>query len=338
MSENRAALRSDQEGIMALPTTVELVEVGPREGFQFEGVDQPHKISTDEKLRLIDALAQTGLRSIQIASFVNPKQTPQMADAELVCARVTPRAGVAFTGVVLNDVGLRRAIAANGLTIAGRLFLTASETFSLRNQKRTLHQDLAMQRAMAAIYRAHGYAIECGGVMAAFGCNYEGEIPVQRVLDLAAALQDIAAETGGALRTLILADTMGWADPGLVGRTVAAVRARWPRLRIGLHLHDTRGLGLANVYAGLCEGVDLFETAIGGLGGCPFAGHRGAAGNVATEEVAFLCRQLGIETGVDLEALARCARLASEIVGHPLPSKLATSSLAPRSAAHAAPA
>jgi hydroxymethylglutaryl-CoA lyase len=316
---------------MNLPAKIELVEVGPREGFQFEGIGQPDKISIDDKIRLVEALAETGLGAIQIASFVNPKQTPQMADAELVCARVRARPGVVYTGIVLNDVGLRRALAAPGLTITGRLFLTASETFSMRNQRRTPEQDLAMQRAMAAIYRAHGYAIECGGVMAAFGCNYEGEIPLQHVLRLVAGLQDIAGEDGGELRTLILADTMGWADPDRVRRTVSAVHERWPRLRVGLHLHDTRGLGVANVYAGLLEGVDLFETAVGGLGGCPFAGHRGAAGNVATEEVAFLCRRLGVATGVDLEALANCARLASEIVGHLLPSKLVASSLAPNS-------
>jgi hydroxymethylglutaryl-CoA lyase len=310
-----------------LPKKIELVEVGPREGFQFEGIGQPEKISTSEKIRLIEALSTTGLRTIQIASFVNPKQTPQMADAETICTRTNPRPGVAYTGIYLNDVGLRRAIATGRLAISGRLFLTASETFSLRNQRRTLGQDLAMQRSMAEIYRANGYDIECGGVMAAFGCNYEGAVSLDRVISLVSNLQDIASADRGELRTLILADTMGWADPNLIRHTVRAVRDRWPNLRIGLHLHDTRGLGIANVYAGLLAGVDLFETAIGGLGGCPFAGHAGAAGNVATEEVAFLCERLGIETGLDLNSLVSCSKLASIVVGHPLPNKLSSSSL-----------
>jgi hydroxymethylglutaryl-CoA lyase len=314
---------------MAFPTQVELVEVGPREGFQFEGIGAPEKFSSSDKIRLIDALSETGMRTIQAVSFVNPKQTPQMADAELVCAGLTSRDNVAYTGIFLNDLGLQRALNAPNLKIAGRLFLTASESFSLKNQRRTFAQDLEMQRRMAEIYRAHGVSVEVGGIMAAFGCNYEGEVPLARVMNLASKLQEIASESGDRLKTLILADTMGWASPSQVRAMAQEIQNRWPTLRIGLHLHDTRGLGIANVYAGLLEGVDLFETAIGGLGGCPFAGHQGAAGNVASEEAVFLCNQLGLSTGVDLQRLVDCSRLAAEIVGHSLPSKLAGAAPAP---------
>jgi len=307
---------------MALPKSATLIEVGPREGYQFEGIGQPDKIPTANKIRLIEALAETGLRAIQMTSFVHPKQVPQMADAEAVVAGVAYKPGVSYSAIYLNDIGLKRAIATGKLTIRGKVTLTASETFAKRNQKRDLAQDHEMQRKMAALYRENGYAVESGSIMAAFGCNYEGEIPEARVLGLAAKLHDIVAEVGSTLKTLVLADTMGWANPEQVRRLVGAIRNRWPALRIGMHLHDTRGLAVANTYAALLEGVDLFDTAVAGLGGCPFAGHKAAAGNVCSEEVVFLCREIGVETGVDLEKLVECARLAEEIVGHPVPSKL----------------
>ncbi len=312
---------------MALPSRITLNEVGPREGFQFEGIGQPSRIATADKVRLVDMLAGTGLRTIQMASFVSPKQVPQMADAEEICRVVTPRPGVRYTGIYLNDTGLRRAIATGQLAISGKITLTASETFAGRNQRRTLAEDAAMQRRIAALYRETGYDVTDGSVMAAFGCNYEGPVATGRVLDLVEELHRIAEEVGSRLATVMLADTMGWADPELVRRTVGAVRERWPGIRVGLHLHDTRGLAIANVHAALQEGVELFDTAVAGLGGCPFAGHKGAAGNVCTEEVVFLCQRIGVETGVDLPALIGCARFAESIVGHPLPSKLITASL-----------
>jgi hydroxymethylglutaryl-CoA lyase len=313
----------------SLPRSVRLMEVGPREGFQFEGIGNPAKIRLEDKVRLIGMLARVGLRSLQIVSFVNPRQVPQMADAEEICRRLEPVPGVAYSGIYLNDTGLKRAMAVGNLKITGKITLTASETFALRNQKRTLAQDFEMQRKVAALYKEHGYAVETASVMAAFGCNYEGSVPLPRLLDLVAKLRELAAEVGSTLRTISLADTMGWANPEQIRLSVAAIRERWPDLSINLHLHDTRGLGIANVYAALLEGVDRFDTAVAGLGGCPFAGHRGAAGNVCSEEVVFLCRELGIETGVDLEALIECARFAESIVGHPLPSSLLHARVAP---------
>jgi hydroxymethylglutaryl-CoA lyase len=312
---------------MTLPSAIEIVEVGPREGFQYEGIGRPEAISVADKVRLIAALAQTGLRTIQVASFVHPKIVPQMADAVEVLAALPAVPGVAYTGIYLNDSGLRRALAAPNLTLVADLVLSASEAFALRNQKRDLAADAQAAWAMAAVYREHGLTVDTGNIMAAFGCNFEGPIAAARVLERAAILQDVAEATGGALRLLNLADTMGWADPALIVKTVEAVRAQFPSTRISLHLHDTRGLAVANVLAALQCGVDRFETAIGGLGGCPFAGITGAAGNVATEEVALLCRRLGIVTGLDLPALLQAAAVAAQVVGHKLASRLANAGL-----------
>lgn len=305
-----------------LPKQVELIEVGPREGFQFEGIGQPDRIPTADKIRLIEALAETGATTIQSVSFVHPKQVPQMADAEEIIARLRQKPGVKYTAVYLNDVGIKRAMAAGKLHIVGSITLAASETFSLRNQKRNYEQDYEMQRKVAALYQSHGMPVQQASMQAAFGCNYEGEVPLERVLRLTGQMIDIAAEFGGELRLMSYADTMGWANPEQIRRTIGAVRERWPDLRLRLHLHDTRGLAIANTYAALLEGVDSFDTAVAGLGGCPFAGHKAAAGNVCSEEVVFLCEQLGIETGIDLSRLVECSRLAQEIVGHPVPSTL----------------
>jgi hydroxymethylglutaryl-CoA lyase len=158
--------------------------------------------------------------------------------------------------------------------------------------------------------------------MAAFGCNFEGDIPVSRVVALVQQILDVAREHGVTLKYITLADTMAWATPLTVKRVVGALRERWPDLDIALHLHDTRGMAIANAYAGLEMGVERFDSSVGGLGGCPFAGHQGAAGNVSTEDLVFLCDELGIATGIDLDALIECARLAEDVVGHPLPGSV----------------
>ncbi len=306
----------------SLPKRVKIVEVGPREGFQFEGIGDPFRITLDRKIELIERLGQCGFQQVQIVSFVHPRAVPQMADAEQICLGIRPAPGVAYTGIYLNETGLKRALAAASLTLLPELVLSASEGFSLRNQQRSFAEDEAMQRKMSALYQSHGMQVDTANIMAAFGCNYEGEIPLSRVLEKIAVLADIAAGTGGKLRHVLLADTMGWANPEQIKKTVAAFYETFPGVELGLHLHDTRGLGIANVYAALTAGVARFDAAVGGLGGCPFAGLTGAAGNVATEEVVFLCRQLGIETGIDLDALVECAKLAEDIVGHALPGKI----------------
>ncbi|MQA77949.1 MAG: hydroxymethylglutaryl-CoA lyase [Streptosporangiales bacterium] len=299
---------------------VELHEVGPREGFQFEGIGQPDKISTAQKVELVEALAQTGLRKIQVTSFVSPKHVPQMADADDVSTQVRSFPGVAYDAVYLNDKGLERAIAAGIYEIDGHVSLTASETFSKQNQRRDMAADIEMQRKQLTLYRDHGIPVRSGTLMAAFGCNYEGDISVERVLECVGIMHDLAAEFDTQIDDALLADTMGWADPDQIKRVIGAVRERWPAMSVSLHLHDTRGTGIANVYAALETGVTAFDSSVGGLGGCPFA--KTVAGNVATEDIVFMCERMGIETGVDLGRLVEVVKLAEEIVGHPLPGKL----------------
>jgi hydroxymethylglutaryl-CoA lyase len=233
---------------------------------------------------------------------------------------------VSYTAVYLDSRGLDRALEAGRYAVEGRFFLTASDTFLERNLRRTHEQDLDVQRANAEIYAAHDIPVVAGSIMAAFGCNYEGDIPTARVLQLVEELDQLTAEAGGSLDRLLLADTMGWADPRLVQRTVAAVKERWPGVDVALHLHDTRGTGMANVYAALEAGVRAFDTSVGGLGGCPFAGV--AAGNVPTEDVVFMCERMGLETGVDLGRLVDAARTAQRVVGHELPSRMLAAGMA----------
>jgi hydroxymethylglutaryl-CoA lyase len=300
------------------PKFVQLNEEGPREGFQIE----KGPISTERKVQLIDALSETGLSQIQIVSFVNPKRVPGMADAEEVVRRFKPKEGVRYTALWLNDKGFERAIAMGRLTMSGSISLTASERFLLRNQERSMAENFAAQHDMIRLYQKHGMAVERGSIMAAFGCNFEGDIPVARVVEQIQQMLDLANEHGLKLKLVSLADTMAWATPLSIKRVVGAVRQRFPDLRLSLHLHDTRGMGIANAYAGLEMGIDSFDCTVAGLGGCPFAAHKGAAGNVCTEDLVFMLQEMGIETGVDLEALLEVAQLAENIVGHPLPGSV----------------
>lgn len=302
-----------------LPTSIEIHEEGPREGFQIE----PGPISTADKIRLIEALAETGLHHIQACSFVNTRLVPGWADAEAVVAGFKPRAGVEYTGLYFNSNGLERALAfRDKLTITGSISLTASEAFTRKNLNRSHAENVEAMRKHAALHLEKGIPVPRLGVMAAFGCNYQGDIsPAQVVSTLEDGLK-IAADTGAEIKLFSLADTMGWATPARIERTVAAVRSRWPDITISLHLHDTRGLAVANAHAALKLGVRLFDSTVGGLGGCPFAGQKGAAGNICTEELVLLCEEMGIKTGVDLDALIEVGRMAEEIVGHVLPSEL----------------
>jgi hydroxymethylglutaryl-CoA lyase len=298
-----------------LPLSVRINEEGPREGFQLEGAG----IATERKVQLIDALSTTGLKQIQVASFVNPKRVPGMADAEAVVTQFRRDPGVRYTALWLNEQGFHRARSTDRLDLIGRIVLCASSTFLQRNQHMTLAENVASHRRQVATYLDAGIPVTHGGLQAAFGCNFEGDIGIEQVLAVSADVFGLAAEFGLQLKTFTLADTMAWANPGSVHRTVTAFRARYPDVEIILHLHDTRGLGVANALAGLQAGVTSFDTAIGGLGGCPFAEHRGAAGNLCTEDFVFMCHELGVHTGIDLDALIEAARLAQDIIGHDLP-------------------
>jgi hydroxymethylglutaryl-CoA lyase len=301
-----------------IPTHVQINEEGPREGFQFE----KGAIPTARKIELIDALSETGLNQIQVASFVNPNRVPGWADADAVVAGFARKPGVAYTALWLNLKGLQRAIATRRLDIKGSFSLTASETFLKRNQQRTMEDNVRAAHETIRMYKENDIPLERAGIMAAFGCNFEGEVPHQRVLDLIQTLLDIGAEHGVAPKVFSLADTMAWATPKSIRELVGKVRNRYPDLTLSLHLHDTRGMGIANAYAGLEMGVAIYDSTVGGLGGCPFAAHKGAAGNVCTEDLVFMLDEMGIETGIDLDKLIEVAQLAEDIVGHPLPGSV----------------
>ncbi len=300
-----------------LPASVTLHEEGPREGFQIESSDIP----TARKVAFIEALAQTGVRQIDCVSFVNPQRVPGMADAAEVAAQIRKHDGVRYTGLWLNTKGLMRALE-TPLDIVGAIRLTASETFCVKNTGMDIAQTVEEQRRWLDVYREKGIPVEWGYVMTAFGCNFEGYIDPRKVVSMVGQVLELAAESAVSLRGVYLADTVGWGTPLSVERAIGAVRDRWPDLAIGLHLHDTRGTGLANAYAALRLGVRQFDTTCAGLGGCPFAGHKGAAGNICTEDMVFMCDEMGVATGIDLEKLIECAHMAEEIVGHPLPGKV----------------
>jgi len=302
-----------------LPKSVDIAEEGPREAFQIE----PGPIPTARKIALVDALSATGLARIQVASFVNPKMVPGWADAEAVVAGFAPRPGVAYNALWFNPSGMARAIAfRDRLELAGSITVTGSEAFARKNLNRDHAGQLEAMRRNVAAHREAGVPVTRVSLQAAFGCNFSGDVPAAQAL---AALDDamaLARDLGVAVDKISLADSMGWATPVRVERLVGAVLAKYPEPRLSLHLHDTRGMAISCALAGLRMGVSAFDAAVGGLGGCPFAAHPGAAGNIATEELVFLCEEMGIATGVDLEKLLEAAALAQDIVGHPLPSAM----------------
>ena len=302
-----------------VPSSIAIHEEGPREGFQIE----PGPISSADKIRLIEALAETGLKAIQVCSFVSARVVPSWADAEEVVAKVRTRPGVTYSSLWFNDKGLERALAfRDKLALSGSIALCASEAFTRKNLHRSHAENLEAMRRQTRLHVDKGVPVRSVGVMAAFGCNFQGDIAPAEVVRTVREGLAIGAECGVDVPRLSLADTMGWATPPRIERVVGAVRSAWPDKEISLHLHDTRGMAVANAMAGLRLGVRRYDSTVGGLGGCPFAGQKGAAGNICTEELVMLCEEMGIETGVDLERLIDVGRMAEEIVGHPLPSEL----------------
>lgn len=300
-----------------LPERIEIHEEGPREGFQILKTPVP----TADKVALIKALSTTGLKHIQVCSFVSPRLVPGWADADEVMAAVRPPEGVHYTALWFNEAGLRRALAfADRLTLRGSIALSASEAFSIRNLNRDRAGNLAALRKLTAIHQAEGIPVSRISVMAAFGCNFAGDITPAQVVQAVADGQAIAAEAGEVITDIGLADTMGWATPKRIAAAVGAVRDRWPEARLTLHLHDTRGLGIANALTGMRLGVTRYDATVGGLGGCPFAAHPGAPGNIASEELALLAEEMGVATGIDIDALLDCGHLAEKIIGQRLPS------------------
>ena len=303
---------------MALPKRITIHELGPREGMQIE----KNPVPTSEKIRLVDMLSECIFPEIEVTSFVSPKWVPQMADAEDVVAGFTRRPGTQYTCVYLNTQGMQRAVMTRKLDVHGSLSVTASETFSKKNTNRSIAETFEETEKRIEAFRRFEITPKEVSVMAAFGCNYEGEIDPDHVVRLVARLLAMADEHGLPIELIQLADTMGWANPLSIRRLVGKIQDKWPDKRINLHLHDTRGMGLLNAFTAMEMGVDDFDSAVAGLGGCPYAGFKDAPGNIATEDLVHMCQEIGVETGVDLERLLDVAREAEKIVGHPLPGKV----------------
>jgi hydroxymethylglutaryl-CoA lyase len=291
----------------SLPARADVREVGPRDGLQNEP-----PVPVDARVRLIDALSQTGLRRIEAASFVAPKAIPAMAGSEDVMARITRAPGVVYSALVPNVRGAERALAAQADEI--QLVVSASETHNLKNVRRTVAESLVAASELTALSHGAGVPVEAI-VSTAFGCPYEGDIAPERVAQVAGHLVDAGADR------LSFGDTTGMATPRRVDDLLDALAGAGIDItKVGLHFHDTRGTALANVLAALERGVTRFDASIGGLGGCPYA--PGASGNAVTEDLVHMLGDLGVETGIDLDALIGCARLAQEIVGRELPSAM----------------
>jgi hydroxymethylglutaryl-CoA lyase len=288
-----------------MPKSVRLREVGPRDGFQ----NEPETISTADKVRLIDLLSATGLKRMEVTSFVRPDVIPQLADAEQVLAAIQRRDGVAFSVLIPNERGLERALGVRERFDEISVFLSASETHNRKNVNRSIEESLAgLERTLATATEA---GLRCEGVIAtSFGCPYEGEVPPERVFEIAERLAAAGcAEVG-------FGDTTGMANPRQVRGFFAAARERLSGPELTAHFHNTRGQGLANVLAALEEGVDSFEASFGELGGCPVP--PGSTGNVSSEDVVSMLHEMGIETGVDLPCLIEASRTAQEVLGRPL--------------------
>jgi len=287
--------------------SVRIVEVGPRDGLQNEATQVP----TTVKIAFVNALAAAGHSTIEVSAFVSPRWVPQMADAAEVFAGIERRDGVRYTALVPNPAGLERAQKAGVSEIA--IFAAASETFSQRNINQSISASLetyavVCRQAAAARLPVRAY------LSTVFGCPFEGDVPIPTVATVAAQLIEMGAYE------VALSDTIGIAHPGQVAPIVDAVAKHVSRQQIALHFHDTRGMALVNVSAGLDAGVTRFDSSAGGLGGCPYA--PGATGNLATEDLVYMLNGVGIQTGVDLERLIDASRLIEPHVGHALPSRV----------------
>lgn len=291
---------------MRLPDRVTVREVGPRDGLQNEP-----PVPTEGKVALIDALSETGLRRIEAVSFVHPRAIPQMGDAADVWAAIAKKPGIEYSALVPNLIGAQRALDAGVRSV--EVVVSASDSHNRANLNRTTAESLADLGPVIEL--AHAWDASCQVVVAtSWGCPYEGDVPPEQVLSVARAAVDAGADS------LAYGDTTGMATPTRVEQLVELTRDRLGDVPLTLHFHNTRGTGLANVLAALQLGITDFDASVGGLGGCPYA--PGASGNIATEELVHMLADMGIETGVDLDALLEVAALAQRLVGHELPSQV----------------
>jgi len=292
---------------MSLPSHVRLVEVGPRDGLQNEA--QP--ISVADKVRLVDALSAAGLSYIEVGSFVSPKWVPQMAGSAEVFAQIQRKPGVTYGALAPNLRGFEDALAAGVKEVA--VFAAASEAFSQRNINCSISESLERFAPIMAAAKRHGISVR-GYVSCVLGCPYEGEIAPEQVAAVARELYAMGCYE------VSLGDTIGTGTAGATRRLFEVVGAQVPRDKLAGHFHDTYGQAVANIYASLLEGINVFDSSIAGLGGCPYA--QGASGNVATEDVLYLLNGLGIETGIDLEALIGAGQQISSVLGRPSGSRV----------------
>jgi hydroxymethylglutaryl-CoA lyase len=291
---------------LALPDNVTLIEVGPRDGFQFE----TQIIPTDIKIEIIAALIGAGLRHIQVASFVHPRKVPQMADAEDLIGRLPSVDDVEFSGLVLNTNGVRRAQTAGLRHI--EISVSASDTHSRNNSGMPLKEAVGQAAEMIRLARSGRMHIRAG-VQCAFGCAYEGHVPPERVRDI------VRRYLAHGIDAVALSDTTGMANPAAVARLLEQLLPELGSIPVILHFHDTRGLGLANVLAALQCSVTCFDTALAGMGGCPFVPE--AAGNIATEDTAHLMHAMGIATGIDINRVAECSLRLETLLNKTFPGK-----------------
>jgi hydroxymethylglutaryl-CoA lyase len=297
---------------------IDIVEVGPRDGLQSE----PGVLPTATKIEFIGRAVAAGLKRIEVASFVNPKRVPQMADAEAVLAGLPQRPGIHYIGLVLNRKGFERAAAAGCNEIG--MAVMASDTFSQRNQGVTTEESIAAWLDIAAAATATGIRPQVT-VSAAFGCPFEGEVPVRRVVDIARRV----AEAGPF--EIALADTIGAGAPAQVLELVGRVREAVPGVALRCHFHNTRNTGIANAFAAVQAGVRTLDASLGGIGGCPFA--PAATGNVATEDLLYMLHRSGYATGVSLAAAIETGQWLPQQLGRPVPGMLVKAGDFPRSAA-----
>ncbi len=293
---------------MSLPTHVRLIEVGPRDGLQNEA--QP--ISVADKVRLVDALTDAGLGYIEVGSFVSPKWVPQMAGSADVFAQIQRKPGVTYAALAPNLRGFEDAVAAGVKEVA--VFAAASEAFSQRNINCSISESLARFVPIMEAARAQGISVR-GYVSCVLGCPYEGEVTPEQVAQVARELYAMGCYE------VSLGDTIGTGTPGATRRLFEAVSAHVPRDKLAGHFHDTYGQAMANIYASLLEGIQVFDSSIAGLGGCPYA--KGASGNVATEDVLYLLEGLGISTGIDMPRLILAGQQICNVLGRPSGSRVA---------------
>jgi hydroxymethylglutaryl-CoA lyase len=298
-----------------LPNNVTLIEVGPRDGFQFE----KKIIPTELKVEIVRGLLAAGLKQIQVTSFVHPAKVPQMADAEELVRRLPQSEDVIFSGLVLNTQGVQRALRA-GLNHV-EVSISASDSHSRRNAGMPFAEAVVQVKEMIRLSQKENMVIRAG-IQCAFGCVYEGQIPQDRILSI------VRDYVSWGVDAIALSDTTGMAHPASVKRLLAILLPESRQIPIVLHFHDTRGLGLANVLTALQYGITRFDTALAGMGGCPFV--PGAAGNIATEDTLHMMQCLGIETGIDITGVISCSLRLEKFLNKQFPGKIHHLSPAPQ--------